>query len=169
MNKKLSIFDITTIALCAAIMVAAQSAMRPLANIEPVSLLIIVFTQVFKKKTIFIIYVFVLIEGLIYGFHLWWICYLYVWLVLYFVVKILGDTDNPFVLAVVAALFGLCFGALCSLVYLFTAGIGGAISWFVSGILFDLMHCVGNFFIVLLLYKPIKAVMLKALALRPAQ
>ena len=58
-------------ALLAAVMTALQVAMSPLPNIEPVSLLILVYTLVFGRQVFYIIYTFVFLEGLLYGFHLW--------------------------------------------------------------------------------------------------
>ena len=39
-----------------------------------------------RKKTLYIIYIFALLEGLIYGFGIWWIMYLYAWPMLAIVV-----------------------------------------------------------------------------------
>ena len=91
MHSKLKIKDITLIAVSSVLLLAAQVAMRYLPNIELVSLLILLFTKHFKRKTLYIIYIFVLIEGLIYGFGLWWICYTYVWTILYFICLFVRD------------------------------------------------------------------------------
>ena len=70
-------------AFLAAILVIVQVAFSFLPNIEFVSLLIILYTLVFEKRTVVIIYLFALLEGILYGFGVWWIMYLYVWTILY--------------------------------------------------------------------------------------
>jgi energy-coupling factor transport system substrate-specific component len=41
-------------------------------------------------------------------------------------------------------------------VYLFTGGIGFAVSWWTAGIPYDLLHCAGNFVMALLLFVPLR-------------
>jgi hypothetical protein len=60
-------------ALLAALMTVLQVVMAPLPNIEPVSLLILVYTLVYGGQVFYIVYTFVLLEGLLFGFHLWWV------------------------------------------------------------------------------------------------
>ena len=104
-------------------------------------------------------YVFVLLEGFLYGFHIWWFSYLYVWLILYLVARVVGDKGSPFIWALVSGLFGLSFGALCAIPYFFIGGPGGYVAYFVSGIPFDLLHAGGNFLLALALFKPLNALL----------
>ena len=60
----------------------AKVAMSGLPNIEPVSLMVMLFAVVFGWKALYPIYLYVLMEILLYGINLWNINYLYVWLVL---------------------------------------------------------------------------------------
>ena len=53
-------------------------------------------------------------------------------------------------------LLGLLFGLLCAPVCLFTAGLHGAIVWWINGIPFDVIHCAGNFGIALVLFCPLR-------------
>ena len=152
---KLKAREIVILGLMTAILLVAQVGMSFLPNIELVSLLIIVYTLVFRKKVLFIIYTFVLLEGLIYGFGTWWISYLYVWTVLAGITWLLRDMESPLGWAIVNAAFGLLFGALTAIVNLFISGIGGMISYWVAGIPFDLLHCAGNFATALVLFKPL--------------
>ena len=71
--------EIVIYGILSAVLLTAQVSLGFLPNIEIVTLLILVYTLVFRKKVFFIIYIFVFLEGLIYGFGLWWINYLYVW------------------------------------------------------------------------------------------
>ena len=152
---KLKAREIVILGLMTAMLLLAQVGMSFLPNIELVSLLIIVYTLVFRKKVLFIIYTFVLLEGLIYGFGTWWISYLYVWTVLAGVTWLLRDMESPLGWAIVNAAFGLLFGALTAIVNLFISGIGGMVSYWIAGIPFDLLHCAGNFATALVLYKPL--------------
>lgn len=45
--------------------------MAGLPNIEPVSLMVMLFAVIFGAKAVFPLYVYVLMEFLIYGFNLW--------------------------------------------------------------------------------------------------
>ncbi len=143
-------------------MFGVQIVLAPLPNIELVTLLVIVYTGVFKQRTLLIIYTFVLLQGLVYGFGIWWVTYIYVWSVLYVIVYFI-NVDNALVLAVIAGIFGILFGTLTSIPYFITGGIGGGISYIIAGVMFDLAHCVGNFLSVLLLYKPLSIALNKFL------
>ena len=61
----------------------------------------------------------------------------------------------------ISGIFGLSFGLLCAIPYIFTSGIYGAFTWWVAGIPFDLIHGIANFVIMLVLHKPMKTVMAK--------
>ena len=155
-SNNISTRKLVALALIAAAMVIGQVVIAVLPNIEVVSLIVILTTLRFRRAALFPIYVFVLLEGLIWGFSIWWVSYLYVWTVLWAVVMLFKNEDSPFLFALIAALFGLMFGALTTIPYLF-GGIGMAITVFVSGVSFDLVHCVANFVVVLVLFKPLWA------------
>lgn len=81
------------------------------------------------------------------------------WTVLAGITWLFREMESPLGWAILNAAFGLLFGALTAIVNLFISGIGGMISYWVSGIPFDLMHCAGNFATALVLYKPLMALM----------
>ncbi|MCI8678296.1 MAG: hypothetical protein K2P16_05430 [Lawsonibacter sp.] len=143
-------------ALLAALMTVLQVVMAPLPNIEPVSLLILVYTLVYGGQVFYIVYTFVLLEGLLFGFHLWWVTYLYIWTLWAAVVLLLrrGREKPPLMWAAASGAFGLSFGALDALPYL-AGGPMAAFSRWVSGIPFDVLHCLGNFFLALALERPL--------------
>lgn len=138
---------------------AAKVAMAPLPNLEPVSLLVMLFAVTFGKKAMYPIAVYILLEGALYGFGLWWVNYLYVWPLLALCACALREMDVPLGWALLSGAFGLLFGALCAPVYLFTGGPAFALSWWVNGIPFDLLHCAGNFALALALFRPLRRVM----------
>lgn len=140
---------------------AAKYCMSFLPNIEPVSLMVILFAVLFGKKCVYPIYLYVGLEILFYGLGLWNICYLYVWIVLAAAAYALRAMEHPLGWAMLSGAFGLLFGALCSLVDVFIGGPYYALTKYVSGIPFDLMHCAGNFVIALVLFKPLRTLMEK--------
>lgn len=156
---KIALREVLLLGLLGAILIVVQVGLAIIPNIELVSFLIIVYTLVLGRKVFFPIYIFVAVEGLIYGFGTWWINYLYVWAVLALVVLLLRKNEHPMFWAIVSGMFGLLFGALCSVIYLFIGGIGMAVTYWVNGIIFDLLHCGGNVIVMALLFKPMYKIM----------
>ena len=142
-------------ALLGAVMFAAKMVMAVLPNIEPVSLLILVYTAVFGRKALYPLYVYVVLEFLIWGAGLWNINYLYVWAVLLVLALAFRRMESPWGWAILSGAFGLGFGLLCTPVYCVTGGWAFGLSWWVSGIPFDALHCGGNFCMALVLYRPL--------------
>lgn len=160
----LTIRELTILAIGAALMVALQVAMAALPNIEPVSLLIIVLTFALGWKALLSVAVFILLEGILYGFGLWWFFYLYAWPLLTVAVMLLKKTigrSGPGY-AVLSGLFGLLFGFLYALILFFTGGTFQTVlaAW-VAGIPFDVLHCLGNFFLCLFLFRPLTGIIEK--------
>ena len=149
-------------ALLASLMLVLQTAMAPLPNIEPVSLLILVCARAFGRQVFWIVYTFVFLEGLVFGFHLWWITYLYIWALWALAVLALGrgEERSSMVWAAASGAFGLSFGALDALPYL-AGGPMAALPRWVAGIPFDLLHCAGNFVLALALERPLYQVLVR--------
>lgn len=158
---KYKTFEIVLLGMLGAIAYVGQVALSFLPNIEVVSILFLVYTKVFGKKALFPIYVFVLLEGIFWGFGSWWIMYLYVWAVLWGITMLLKSNDSAVLWAVINGAFGLVFGALCSITQGALFGIGSGFAYFISGIPFDIVHCIGNFFTALFLYKPLTILLSK--------
>lgn len=135
---------------------ALQVVMAPLPNIEPVSLLVMLFAAAFGWKSLYAVYVFVVMEILFHGLGLWNINYLYIWAVLAVAAVMLRNMKNPMGWALLSGAFGLAFGALCGIVDIFIGGFSYAIAKWISGIPFDLLHCGGNFALALVLWKPLR-------------
>lgn len=152
---KYKTFEIVLLGMLGAIAYVGQVALSFLPNIEVVSILFIVYTKTFGKKALFPIYVFVLLEGIFWGFGSWWIMYLYIWAILWGITMLFRRNDSPVLWAVINGAYGLCFGALCSITQAALFGIGSGFAYFISGIPFDIVHCIGNFFTALFLYKPL--------------
>ncbi len=165
----LTVKDIAQIGLMVAIIEVSKAALAFLPNIELTSFWLIMFTLFFGWKIVVVVPVFILIEGSIYGINLWWIMYLYAWPLLVLIVWLLRKNDSALFWAIVSGLFGLCFGALCSIPYFvigwssgsFISGLRTGFMWWISGIPWDFVHCGGNFTLMLVLYHPIRAAMKK--------
>lgn len=147
--------------ILAALTYAAKFAMAMLPNIEPVSLFVMLFAVVFGWKAVYPIYLYVMLEILFGGFGLWNINYLYIWAILALAAAGMRKQTHPLSWALLSGAYGLVFGALCAPVDLFIGGFGYAASKWVSGIPFDVAHCIGNFAIALLLFKPMRGILEK--------
>ena len=161
LDKKLTIREITLFAVLGALTFALQVAMAPLPNIEPVSLLVMIYAAVFGWKCLYPVYIFVVMEILFYGISTWNVYYLYVWTVLAFAAILMRKNRQPLAWALLSAVYGLLFGALCGIVDIFIGGFAYAAAKWVSGIPFDLLHCGGNFVIALIMFNPLRSAMEK--------
>ena len=163
MDKKnrLSLGETVLFGMLGALTFALQVVMAPLPNIEPVSLLTMLFAVIFGWKSLYCVYTFVAMEILFHGIGLWNINYLYIWTVLAVAAMALRKMDSVFGWALLSGVFGLCFGALCGIVDIFIGGFGYAAAKWVSGIPFDLLHCGGNLAMTLILWKPLQKLLVR--------
>ena len=166
----LAVRDLCLVGLMVAVIEACKFAMASLPNIHLTAFWLILFTLSFGKRSLFAVPVFILIEGAVYGFGLWWVMYLYTWPLLVLVTLLLRRIDDALIWSIVSGVFGLSFGFLCSFPYFFVgltdggiaSGFRTAFAYWISGIPFDLLHCVGNFALMLALYRPMTRIMKKA-------
>lgn len=129
--------------------------MASLPNIEPVSLLIVLAAISFKKESFLSVIVYIFLEFLVFGFGIYSFCYLYIWPGLFWLSRVFKKEHSALFWASFSGLFGLCFGFLCSFVQFIIGGWQMALSWIIAGLLFDMMHGAGNFFIMFFLYHPL--------------
>ena len=115
--------------LMGALLVVSKQAMSGIPNVEPVTLLIILFALELPRETPGAVTVFLVLQGVLYGFGLWWAMYLYVWYLLAVLAWLLRRMDNAFGWAVFSGAYGLCFGGLCAAVYLVAKTPAFALSW----------------------------------------
>ena len=153
---KLTVREMALFACLGAMTFGAKYVMAGLPNIEPVSLMVMLFAVTFGKKAVYPIYLYVALELLFYGLGPWNVVYLYIWLIPAAAAYCLRKMEQPFGWAVVSGGFGLLFGALCAPVDVFIGGWEYAAAKWISGIPFDLAHCAGNFVIALVLFGPMR-------------
>lgn len=158
-DARLSVRELVLFGILGALTFAAKYVMSFLPNIEPVSLMVMLFAVVFGKKWVYPVYLYVVMEVLFYGISLWNINYLYIWAVLAIGATFLREMKGSFGWALLSGTFGLLFGALCGIVDIFIGGFGYAVTKWISGIPFDIAHCLGNFAIALVLFKPLRQLM----------
>ena len=82
-KKGLSIREMAIFAMLGALMFVSKIIMEVLPNIHILGLLIIVYTLTYRVRALIPIYIYVLLNGLIAGFSLWWVPYLYIWTLLW--------------------------------------------------------------------------------------
>lgn len=165
---KINLREMVLLALIGAMMMATQVALAALPNVHLVAVFVILAVLLFGWKALFSVYIFVLLEGLIYGFSLWFVNYLYVWTILAAIAIAFRKNRSRIFWSAVAGIFGLLFGALCSVPYFFIGGWAAAFSYWVAGIPFDLLHCVSNAVLVFTLLMPLYDLCLKLLG-RPKE
>ncbi len=151
--------DMTLLSVLGALTFAMKLVMALIPNVEPVSLMVMLMMVVFGWKGLCGVYVYVALEILCFPAGTWVVNYLYVWAVLAILAILLRRMEHPLGWAILSAVFGLLFGALCAVTDVFIGGFGFAAAKWVSGIPFDITHCIGNFVITLLLFKPLRKLM----------
>ena len=161
LNTRLGSKDIALVGMMVATIEAGKLAMSFLPNIEPVTLFIILYTLKFGPKVLYAIFIFIILEGFLYGFGIWWFVYLYIWPLLSILTMIFRKYTSLWFWMFFSTLFGLSFGLLSSLTTLVLSGPQAAFSYFIAGIPFDLLHGVGNFAITGALFLPLRKILTK--------
>jgi len=160
-EKALTVREMVLFGILGALTFGAKYVMSFLPNIEPVSLCVMLFAVVFGRKWIYPVYLYVAMEILFYGLGIWNLNYLYTWAVLAIAARLLRNMESPFGWAMLSGVFGLAFGVLCGIVDVFIGGVPYAITKWISGIPFDISHCLGNFVIALVMFRPLRQMMEK--------
>ena len=155
-SARLSAREIAELSLICALMVAGKEGLRVIPNVHPVTLLLLLATAVYGVKALYPAFGFAIIEIALYGAGLWNLMYLYVWPVVVFAALPIRQSRSRALWAALAGLHGLCFGALCAIPYLFIGGWKMAFTWWLSGIPYDVIHCVSNAVLAFVLLPPLR-------------
>ena len=158
------LFQIALFASFGTLMFLSDIAMEALPNIHLIAMFIVTFTVVYRWKALFPLYVYVFLNGIFGGFGTWWVPYLYIWTVLWAIAMLLPKKMRPeiamIVYMAVCGLHGISFGLLYapSQVLLFFGGNWKLFwPWVVSGLPFDVIHCIGNMIAGILVLPLVKA------------
>ncbi len=161
-DSKVSVKDVAYLGISLALLEASKLALDLLPNVEVVTLLFIVYTIFYGRKTILVAIGFTAIECVLKGVNVWSFMYLYIWPLLIMIVFYANKRKVGYMFyCILSGFFGLFFGMLCSIPYLFIGGWHMAVTWWVAGIPYDIIHCGSNFVLCLLLFKPLCAIMKK--------
>lgn len=153
--------DIALIGVMTATISAAKMALSVVPNVELVTLLIILYALVFGRRVFYAVAVFVLLEGCLYGFGIWWAAYVYIWPLLAALAFLFRKREAVWFWSIFAGGYGLIFGALCAVPYFIVDGWHAAMTWWVAGIPYDLLHCVSNVVLCRILFGPLYRVLRK--------
>ena len=149
---KLTVRETAVFGMLGALMYASKMLMELAPNIHLLGVFTIAFTVVYRKKALYPIYTYVILNGIFSGFAAWWIPYLYIWAVLWAVIMLLprkmSKKIRPFVYMTINACHGFLFGVLYAPVQaiLFHLSFEGMIAWIAAGFPFDFIHGISNFF-----------------------
>ncbi len=149
-KKYKKLVDIIVFTMLGVIMLLSKLLMEALPNFHLLGTLIVSYTVVYRKDALKPIYLFVLLSGLVYGFGIWWIPYLYIWTILWGAVMLLPKDMKPKIAVpvymAVSGLHGLLYGTLYApaQALLFGYDFKTTIAWIAAGLPWDAVHCVGN-------------------------
>lgn len=149
---KLTVREIVLFGMFGALMYASKLLMELAPNIHLLGMFTMVLTIAYRKKALYPLYTYILINGIFAGFATWWIPYLYVWTVLWAVTMLLPTKMNkkikPFVYMMINACHGFLFGVIYApaQAILFGLSFKGMIAWIIAGFPFDMIHGISNFF-----------------------
>lgn len=144
--------EITVFAMLGAVMYASKILMELAPNIHLLGVFTIAFTVVYRKKALYPIYIYVILNGIFSGFAAWWVPYLYVWAILWGVIMLLPEKMpgkiRPVVYMTVCAAHGFLFGTMYAPAHAIMFGMNfqGMISWIIAGLPWDFLHGISNFF-----------------------
>ena len=145
-----------------ALMYASKMIMEVAPNVHLLGVFTIAFTVVYRKKALYPIYTYVLLNGIFCGFATWWIPYLYLWAVLWgatmLLPKRIPEKLRPLVYMLLCAAHGFLFGTLYAPAQALLYGLSfqKMIAWIISGLPWDFVHGVSNFFCGILIVPIIK-------------
>lgn len=163
---KLTIKEIAVFSMFGALMYASKLIMEVLPNVHLLGVFTIALTVVYRKKALYPIYIYVLLNGLFAGFNMWWIPYLYIWTVLWGATMLLPKNIpaklQPIVYCALCSAHGFLFGTLYSpaQAVMFGLSFEQTIAWIIAGLPYDCIHGVSNIFTGLLIVPLIKAIQL---------
>lgn len=153
--SRLGVGEIAELALMCSLMMIGKEVLRMVPNVHPVALIIMLCVIRYGWRSLYPVIGFVVLQVSLYGLGLWTVMYIYVWPVLVLMCMPIRNSRKWWLWALVGAIHGLTFGAMCAVPYVFTSGIETAIAWWISGLPFDVIHGVSNFIIILILLPPL--------------
>lgn len=164
---KINLKETALFSMLAAIMLISKLLLEAIPNFHLLAVFTVAITVVYRQKALYPIYLYVFLQGIVGGFGLWWVPYLYIWTVLWGVTMLLPRNMNKVVATVVytavCALHGLCYGLIYApaQAVLFGLDFKGMVAWVIAGFPFDLVHAAHNLILGAVLIMPIILVLTK--------
>ncbi|MFI3284365.1 MAG: hypothetical protein R3Y57_04710 [Erysipelotrichaceae bacterium] len=145
--------NLVLISFLSALLIISKELLSALANVELVTFLLMIYATNMKlKDSLMIAFIFVFMQIPLYGFGDWTLVYFVVWPVLVWgCYKMRNHLNTVYKMSIVSGLFGLCFGLFFSIPYLLVS-IDYAWIYFLRGLVYDVIHCLSNVLIMLILY-----------------
>ncbi|MBO4988125.1 MAG: hypothetical protein J6C63_04680 [Lachnospiraceae bacterium] len=148
---KLTVRETAVFGMLGALMYASKVLMEVAPNVHLLGVFTIAITVVYRKKALYPIYTYILLNGLFSGFATWWIPYLYLWAILWGVTMLLPQNMPKKMKPIVYMLVNACHGFLYGTLYapaqaiLFGLNFEKTIAWIIAGLPWDFVHGVSNF------------------------
>ena len=161
-KKKLTAKEVAVFAMLGTVMYVSKVIMEFIPNVHLLGMFTMTYTIVYRKKALYPIYTYVLLNGIFAGFATWWIPYLYIWTVLWGVTMLLPTNMpakiRPIVYMFVCAMHGFLFGTLYAPAQALFYGLNfqGMIAWIIAGLPWDAIHGISNFFCSILIVPLVK-------------
>lgn len=133
-------------------MYASKILMEAFPNIHLLGVFTVSLTVIYRKKALYPIYTYVFLNGLMSGFSIWWIPYLYIWTVLWGAVMLVpvnySSLMKTILYMLLCTLHGFLFGVLYAPAQALFFGLdwNEMLAWIVAGLPFDIIHGISNFF-----------------------
>ncbi len=149
-RRFLKVKEIVVFSMLGTVMLFGDVLMEMLPNIHFVGVLTVIYTMVYRKKALIPLYIYVFLNGLLAGFSLWWIPYLYIWTILWGLAMLIPKNIHisiaALLCAILSGLHGFAFGALYApaQAIMFGLDLNGMIAWIIAGLPFDLIHGIAN-------------------------
>ncbi|MBR5539448.1 MAG: hypothetical protein IKU61_06075 [Clostridia bacterium] len=148
--KKLTVRDIAVFAMLGALMFAGKKIMEFLPNVHPLAVLTMVYTIAYRRRGIFPIIVYLLLETAFGGF-LWTVPYYYIFPLCH-AATLLVPADaskwkRQICYTAICTFFGIAFGCLYAPWQAIMWGLSfeKTLAWIAAGAYFDIIHGIGNF------------------------
>lgn len=132
------------------LMLTSKIVMEAAPNIHLLGMFTMLLTVVYRRRALYPIYIYVLLNGVYAGFASWWLPYLYIWTVLWGVTMLLPRNMPKkwaaIVYPLVCSLHGMAFGTLYAPLQALMYGynLEGMITWIIAGLPWDVVQAVGN-------------------------
>ena len=143
--------EVALFGMLGALMYMSKMLMEILPNVHLLGVFTVAITVVYRHKALYPIYVYVFINGLMAGFNMWWVPYLYIWTILWGATMLLPQEIptkvKPIVYMTICGVHGFLFGTLYApaQAIMFGYDFDTMLKWIVAGLPWDFIQGVGNF------------------------